>query len=96
MNQFIETYCSCETSDKSNHIIEQHVNDILSNTMQPIFKKQASIHPNLTRRPQSKYGSKSIDIHEDQQWKNGCCVELLSWLLDNISVRIFFRNNPGD
>ncbi|KAK4511742.1 uncharacterized protein ATC70_007286 [Mucor velutinosus] len=88
MDHFIETYCTCEANDKQKHIIDQHVTDILFTTLQPIFKKQASIHPSLsTKRSQSRYGSKNIDIHEDQQWKNGYYVELLSWLLNNISTQ---------
>ncbi|KAL9559956.1 hypothetical protein MBANPS3_000176 [Mucor bainieri] len=88
MDDFIETYCTCETEDKRKHIIDQHATDILATTLQPAFKKQASIHPTLsTRRSQSRYGSKDIDIHEDQQWKDGCYVELLSWLLDHLSTQ---------
>jgi len=86
MDSFIETYCHCKTSSKPKHIIQHHVTDILSSTLQPIFKKQALIHPTLTKRSQSRYGSKSIDIHQDQQWKDDYYVELLSWLLDNVSV----------
>ncbi|CEP11213.1 hypothetical protein [Parasitella parasitica] len=86
MDEFIESYCSCETSSKASHIIEQHVTDILCNTLQPVFKKQVSIHPNLSKRLPSRYGSKNLDIHEDQQWKNGFYVELLLWLLENLSV----------
>ncbi|KAL7312154.1 hypothetical protein PS15m_007952 [Mucor circinelloides] len=87
MDSFIETYCHCEASNKPKHIIQDHVTDILSTTLQPIFKKQALIHPTLTKRSQSRYGSKSIDIHQDQQWKDDYYVELLSWLLDNVSAQ---------
>lgn len=68
-------------------MIEQHATDMLSTTLQPVFKKQALMHPSLsTKRSQSRYGSKDIDIHQDQQWKEEYYVDLLSWLLDNVSV----------
>ncbi|KAF1796877.1 hypothetical protein FB192DRAFT_1452449 [Mucor lusitanicus] len=67
-------------------MIEQHATDMLSTTLQPVFKKQALMHPSLsTKRSQSRYGSKDIDIHQDQQWKEEYYVDLLSWLLDNVS-----------
>ncbi|CAO3609595.1 unnamed protein product [Mucor fragilis] len=88
VDHFIETYCTCETNDRPAHVADQHATDILSTTLQPLFKKQASLHPTLAaKRSQSRYGSKHIDIHEDQQWKNACHVQLLSWLLSSVSTQ---------
>lgn len=95
VDHFIETYCTCETNDRPAHVADQHATDILSTTLQPLFKKQASLHPTLAaKRSQSRYGSKHIDIHEDQQWKNACHVQLLSWLLSSVSVSSSSRSAP--
>jgi hypothetical protein len=85
-SSFINTYCTCDTTDsKSDHIIKNHVTDILANTLQPIFKKQTSVHPTLTRRPTPKYGTEP-EIHNDQEWKSKNYVEILLWIVQEISV----------
>lgn len=90
MQHFIESYCSCEVNskDKPKHIIENHIRDILEKELQPVFKRQAQIHPTLSKRPEPKYrAAHESDLHENQQWKLDHHVELLFWLMEEISVR---------
>jgi hypothetical protein len=85
-SSYINAYCTCETIDsKSEHIIKNHVIDILTNTLQPVFKKHTSVHPTLTRRPTPKHGA-DPEIHEDQEWKNENYVEILLWIVQEIPV----------
>lgn len=89
-SSFINTYCTCDTSDRrSEHIIKCHVTDILTNILQPVFKRHTSVHPTLTRRPTPKHGT-DPEIHEDQEWKNENHVETLLWIVQEISVSNVF------
>lgn len=96
MEEFVQNYCTCETDNKTKHIVEHHVTEILTNTLRPIFKKQITSHRTLTRRPEAKYASVADDdLHEDQLWKSENYVDILIWIVRNVSVKIFINSN-GD
>ncbi|KAI9482916.1 MAG: hypothetical protein EXX96DRAFT_124501 [Benjaminiella poitrasii] len=88
MEDFIRTYCSCDSENKSTHIIEHHVVDILKETLQPAFRKEAVNHPVLSNKSKSKYASD--DFIDKQEWKNGIYVDLLTWIMDSLSVSYVF------
>ncbi|KAI7903912.1 uncharacterized protein BX663DRAFT_505671 [Cokeromyces recurvatus] len=85
MEEFIRNYCTCESDNKSKHIIENHVDTILTNILQPIFQKEAVNHPILSRKPKSKYGTD--DFIDKQEWKTNNYVDILMWITDNISAK---------
>jgi hypothetical protein len=90
MQDFINNYCTCEIDaieNKPKHVIEKHVKDILINTLQPVFKRQVQIHPTLSNRPEPKYrAAHESELHENQLWKNEEYVEILAWIIQEISV----------
>lgn len=88
MQAFTDTYCTCQTSDaRSKHVIETHVKDILTNTLQPVFQRQAKIHPTLSKLPEPKYrASHESELHENQQWKAENYTDILYWIVKDISV----------
>lgn len=92
MQDFLDNYCTCEIEEnvRSKHMIDKHVNDILTKILQPVFKKQAQIHPTLSRRPEPKYrAAHESELHEDQLWKNHYYTDILAWILQEISVSLF-------
>ncbi|CEI96995.1 hypothetical protein RMCBS344292_11138 [Rhizopus microsporus] len=80
MDNFIQTFsCTCENvCDKSNHILQVHLRDILSNKLQPAFKRNALHHPAL-KRP-SRY-ARDDELHEQQAWKSDHHVDILYWII---------------
>lgn len=93
MQAYIDSYCQCNNAAKeqSEHVIGVHARDILLNTLQPVFKRQTQMHPTLSKRPEPKYrAAYETDLHENQQWKLDNSVELLFWVIEQISVR---KNN---
>ncbi|GAA5809097.1 hypothetical protein MFLAVUS_002500 [Mucor flavus] len=87
MQAFTDTYCTCLVEgDRSKHIVETHVKDILVKTLQPVFQKQTQIHPTLSRRPEPKYrAAHESELHENQQWKENNYVDIMYWLVKEIS-----------
>lgn len=86
MNAFYDTCCHCDNvNDKSEHILEVHVKDILSNIIQPVFKRHITQHPALTRRPVTKYKAES-ELHEEQDWKKDQYVYILRWIIEEAEV----------
>lgn len=95
MQAFIDSYCKCDTAPdkRSTHLIDTHARDILLNTLQPVFKRQTQMHPVVSKRPKPKYrAAYETDLHENQQWKQDNHVEILFWVIEQISVR---KNNVG-
>lgn len=88
MQAFTDTYCTCPVEgDRSKHIVETHIKDILVNTLQPVFQKQTQIHPTLSRRPEPKYrAAHESELHENQRWKAENYVDVMYWLVKEISV----------
>lgn len=95
MQAFIDSYCKCDTTldERPAHVIDVHARDILLNTLQPVFKRQTQMHPVLSKRPEPKYrAAHETDLHENQQWKQDNNVELLFWVIEQISAKDLEEN----
>jgi hypothetical protein len=97
--EFVQTYCSHQNKNDKQHLIDDHSKEILGNVLRPIFEQQAKEHPQLNNKKNipSRYAKNDqlgLDFHENQKWKEHHYLDMLCWMMEEMTAQQIKENLP--